>query len=263
MAADGSGVTRLTNDAVLDTDPAWSPDGTKIVWTRHQFRPELLIMDADGTNETPLVRGSQPSWSPDGSRIAFQGADGRIQVINPDGTGDLQLTTGTPGVEIDETPNWSPDGTRIAFGRRTFVTICSPPRCTTVDLSDVYVMSADGTGVQRLTPAEGPESHRLNCCPAWSPDGSRIAFSATFGDLATIDPDGGGLTTVIPVASSPSGFSVEPDWQPLPVTPAPEGKNRAQRCKGERARIGDDAFREKYGGGGNAFGRCVSGHGGG
>jgi Tol biopolymer transport system component len=92
-------------------------------------------------------------------------------------------------------PVWSPDGTRIAFeatyglGLRT----------------DIYVMSPDGTGVQRLTATRG----RSETDPAWSPDGTLIAFTvnrAKGGTIDTVDVATGAITEVV------RGY--DPAWSP-------------------------------------------------
>src|SRR5215208_3831615 len=49
MNADGSGVTRLTNDPARDIQPAWSPDGTKIAFVSiRDGNTEVYVMNADG-----------------------------------------------------------------------------------------------------------------------------------------------------------------------------------------------------------------------
>src|SRR5207244_4554155 len=67
MNPDGTGVTNLTYDPSQngsDLDPAWSPDGHKIVWSNGG----LHLMNADGTDKTAVpnsaVRDEQPSWQP-------------------------------------------------------------------------------------------------------------------------------------------------------------------------------------------------------
>src|SRR5438477_2245109 len=76
--ADGTGLTRLTDDPALDQDPAWSPDGSKIVWASAQGGQfsrdlKLWVMNADGSGKTQLTQGSgqAPNWSPAGSKVAF------------------------------------------------------------------------------------------------------------------------------------------------------------------------------------------------
>src|SRR5438270_12332836 len=70
---------------------------------------------ADGGGLVHLPPGRAPAWSPDGSKIAFTryGANASdIYVMNADGGGIVQLTN-TPG--NDDHPAWSPDGSKIAF----------------------------------------------------------------------------------------------------------------------------------------------------
>src|SRR3972149_3275713 len=76
MNADGSGQTRLTNNAATEYGPAWSPDGTKIAfWSDRDGNWEVYAMNADGSGQTRLTNNSAwdaaPAWSPDGTKIAF------------------------------------------------------------------------------------------------------------------------------------------------------------------------------------------------
>ena len=77
MGADGSSPTRLTNDdAALDTQPAWSPDGTKIAFSSDRDGNfEIYVMQPDGSNPTRLTNNlsldGEPNWSPDGTRMVF------------------------------------------------------------------------------------------------------------------------------------------------------------------------------------------------
>jgi Tol biopolymer transport system component len=97
MNVDGTGVTRLTENAGNNTGPAWSPDGTRIAFSSDRDGDqEIYVMNADGTGPVRLTTspGSDfsPTWSPDGTHIAFVsdragGADlGEIFVMNADGT---------------------------------------------------------------------------------------------------------------------------------------------------------------------------------
>jgi len=172
MNPDGSDVRVLTNNQVIDGDPVFSPDGTKIVFTsrRDSSTGELYIMNSDGTGVTRLTISAgedrSASFSPDGSRIVFdspRSTEGRFDIytMNIDGTDVRRLTTAA--APVDETrPAWSPDGSKISFnsdrdGNEQY---------------EIYEINPDGTNPRRVT----------NLAPDWdvrphySPDGGRIAF---------------------------------------------------------------------------------------
>jgi len=76
MNSDGSGQTQLTFNTAADDMPAWSPDGSKIVFlsTRDpDGDAEIFVMNSDGSSQTQLTFNTatdvEPAWSPDGSKI--------------------------------------------------------------------------------------------------------------------------------------------------------------------------------------------------
>ena len=191
------------------TDPAWSPDGTKLAYVYNSYDSgfcyygcqDIYTAWPDGSDAKSVTGGigsanSSPAWSPDGTRIAFssdrQGGSPTIHVMNADGSSVRRVVTGQAGFN----PQWSPDGTRIVFDNG----------------GDIFVVNADGTGVVKLT-----NSSQTAFQPAWSPDGRQIAF-ASQNDIWLMNPDGTGLTNLTGNLSFP-GAPTEtresaPSWSP-------------------------------------------------
>jgi hypothetical protein len=166
-----------------DGGPAWSADGTRIVFGREDrsesfdtkegpFYNSKLWIASIGKGTRPSVRevmpdtgysDDEPTWSPDGKHIAFSRWHGAlaeesqgIYVVNANGSGLKRLTHSN-----DREPAWSPDGTKIAY-------FSALGRCE----SDPFIMNADGTEQRPLPNAKCT----FMTSPAWSPDGTHIAW---------------------------------------------------------------------------------------
>ena len=185
---------------------------------------DIWTMSPDGTNPTNLLPGGvdeeYPAWSPDGRRIAFARTSGTpsgcslgdIYVMDADGSNVTQLTTNSLGTFASQ-PTWSPDGTRIAFARGQQDATCNDGD------SEIWVMNADGTGQTAVT-SGGIGIYTGDYAPAWSPDGTRIAFTGWRGPggnqlhgIFTINPDGSQLTRL---TGDPISFidTYSPAWSP-------------------------------------------------
>jgi Tol biopolymer transport system component len=143
MDNDGSNVLRLTNDPEHDIDPAWSPDGTQIVFISMRIAGSgLYVMNADGSSVTLLLEDPtgqlyRPAWSPDGTTILYQQDPGPdLWLMNFDGTNRRNIT-GTP--YDDGEAEWSPDGTQIVFNSNR------------TGNNEIWIMDADGSNLAKIT----------------------------------------------------------------------------------------------------------------
>jgi hypothetical protein len=209
--SDGTQNTRFTQIAPA-SDPAWSPDGTKIAFAGNSGNnAEIYVMQADGTTPTPLTLNQlddeDPAWSPDGTKIVFTSnrddpnpsgcapsCNLNLYVMNADGSQQTRLTSGG---FVESDPSWAPNGARIAFH-------CGG---ASGGIHNICLVNPDGTGLVNLGAGEHPN---------WLPDGSKIAFDSpgqnASGVVFTMNPDGTGRTMLTP--DTTGLFLGEPAWSP-------------------------------------------------
>jgi ell wall binding domain 2 (CWB2)/WD40-like Beta Propeller Repeat len=164
-----SGSNRLTFNSSDDTEPAVSPDGTKVLFVRDGA---IWSMEANGSGQTKLSQtgsvDASPAWSPDGTRIAFSTlrhgpSNAELYTMSAAGTDLVRLTD---NAAHDTQPAWSPDGSKIAFTSNRD------------GVAQVYTMLGSGSQQTRLAPSAVSDTH-----PAWSPDGSSIVFNSAEGNI--------------------------------------------------------------------------------
>jgi Tol biopolymer transport system component len=256
MERDGSQQTRLTNNAVFDGLPAFSPDGERIAFTSRresvgaQVNDEIFLMDpkdddGDGNGDnltritfTDTENEFQPAFSPDGNRIAFTSSQNgnEIYVMDADGTNRVRLTD---NAARDARPAFSPRGDRIAFTSNR-----PGPDGFTDD--EIYVMDAadtdgDGNG-DNLTQITDNTTVPVNDIPVlvndthanFSPDGEEVAFTSNRDstalqqndDIYLSNSDGSGTPTRLtnnPAVDEFPAFS--PDGKRLAFSSAREVGN--------------------------------------
>lgn len=137
-------LTRVTNDAEVESSLSLTPDGKQMVYTKG--RGNLYIADADGGNAHVLVPSFMPlsyDFSPDSKWIVYAGADNDfnndIWVVPVDGSKKPFNVSRHP--DNERNPVWSPDGKTIAFtGRRN---------ATESDIYYVYLQKSDDEATSR------------------------------------------------------------------------------------------------------------------
>ncbi|TMQ73260.1 MAG: Tol-Pal system beta propeller repeat protein TolB [Candidatus Eisenbacteria bacterium] len=201
MDYDGARLAPLTADQSIALSPAWSPEGSLILFTSYRGGTGPRLFVTSSTAGRPFLVSGRPglntsgSYSPDGREILCtlsQDGNSEIYVLDARGGSPQRLTNQR---SIDTSPAWSPTGREIAF---------TSDRTGT---PQVHLMDREGGNVRRLTyDADYTDS------PAWSPKGDRIAFVARTGggfDIYTCRPDGTDTRLIVS-----GGANENPRWSP-------------------------------------------------
>jgi len=163
---------------------------------------DVFTIQPDGTGKAQVTNGPtgfnnhDAAFSNGSEKIVYarQNRDlgpgnGRIHVVNADGTGDVTLT---PDNEWDDQPSFSPDGSKIIFVKHGD------------GLAQIYSMNADGSNQTLLVD---------DCCtayPVYSPDGTKIAYYS-LDQLVIADADG---SDPLSLAFFPAFESGRPSFSP-------------------------------------------------
>jgi Tol biopolymer transport system component len=245
MAPNGSGRTQLTRTPQGNSDPTWSPDGTEIAFVseRDAEGPNIFIMRSDGTHVREITHDSagksQLAWSPKGDRLVFVrepagGGDRDIYSIKTDGSGLADLTNDPSNSDLE--PAWSPDGSHIVYS--------GPIHKGESVGMDLWIMNADGSGQHELSHEDNRYSD--GAYPAWSPDGTTIAFTANNGTgyyhVWSVSVSGGQNNELVAnkvVGGNP--VDEEVDWAPRVTSEAPRTKITAVHVRGRTASFSFEA----------------------
>ena len=250
----GTELTQLTSNVGTDINAQWSPDGRKIAWESDRSGEfQIWVMNADGTGKKQVSRGPAkhgwPMWSPDGTRLVYWGytestgmssistsrmdGTGVIMLVETDGTLDrpeyrpdgnyvayaaeidsnwdiyaIDVRTRktyrlTHDAQMETNPLWSPDGNIIAYK-------VAPNKEYNLTIEN-FISVRNGLDNPSYYLWDGTKSIQMN---AWSPDGTKIAYTAeavtnTSGEdrvsyLAVVDDVNfrGGKTSGTPVVLS-------------------------------------------------------------
>jgi Tol biopolymer transport system component len=195
MGADGGHVRRVPRSPGDAAQPRFGPDGKRIVY---ELDRTVYIVGTGGRRLRSLGPGREPVFSPNGRWIAYDGEDGHMRLVRPDGTHGRRVTH---AASSELAPSFSPDGRRIAF-------------IGGFGWSQIYVMDLDGGNLQRLTNFRGGLTG-----PVFSPDGRSIAFGRNQTghefvnwDVYVMNSDGTDPRRL----TRGSSADIPTDWQPLP-----------------------------------------------
>lgn len=214
-------LTKLTPDTTSASDPAFSPDGSRIAFvSQRDGNAEIYIMNADGTGSTRVTNDPQadgrPSFTPDGQALVFHSARtaGKQQIwaVNVDGSALTQLTRDS----VNSSPTVSPDGQTIAYVS------------TRNKDGDIWLMNRDGSNQRQFT--RSPQQRESE--PRFLRDGTlaylveRRENNRTVQQVMRADLATGATTAISGIDLAIASFAVSPSGDLVALVVNAEPQNR-------------------------------------
>ncbi len=214
-------LTKLTPDTTSASDPAFSPDASRIAFVSlRDGNAEIYVMNADGTGATRVTNEPQPdgrpAFTPDGQALVFHSARtaGKQQIwtVNLDGTGLTQLTRDS----INSSPTVSPDGQTIAYVS------------TRNKDGDIWLMARDGSNQRQFT--RSPQQRESE--PRFLRDGTlaylveRRENNRTVQQVMRADLATGATTAITGTDLAIASFAVSPSGDLVALVVNAEPQNR-------------------------------------
>lgn len=212
---------KLSADTGSATDPAFSPDGSRIAFVSlRDGNAEIYVMNADGTGSArlttdPLTDG-RPAFTPDGQTIVFHSSRtaGKQQIwsVNLDGTGLTQLTRDS----VNASPSVAPDGQTIAYVS------------TRNKDGDIWLMGRDGSNQRQFT--RSPQQRESE--PRFLRDGTlaylveRREGNRTVQQVMRADLATGSVTALTGIDLAIASYTVSPGGDVVALVVNAEPQNR-------------------------------------
>ena len=222
IRSDGANQLTVPPPGVSDQNPAFSPDGQGILFTRfyngYNVGPaDIMLRDEENgdleqrlitVEDSDNVNMPGAGWNAETGRIVFSSdreETDEIWTANWDGSEPARVTHTLPNFALE--PTFSPDGERIVFE----VDNDAPEE---EQIGTIWTIRIDGSDLKQLTPGTDYDDRQ----PNWSPTGERILFQrrepgSDNWDIYTIAPDGSDLRQVTTQPSEDTDASWSPDGQ--------------------------------------------------
>jgi TolB protein len=186
-------------------DPVWSPNGSRIAYVCSPHKPEICLIDADGSNfhqvtEHPSI-DLNVTWSPEGDQIAYQTSRSGLSGIYVVDLSNYEETDLTGGKSQFASPSWSPDGERIT---------CHSDQDGTMS---IFTIDVDSSEKVNRTPEEGADVGAI-----WAPSEEKIAFRSKRNgtwELFVKDMRTGSVENITPGYGAVTTYSWAPDGKSL------------------------------------------------